>query len=316
MRKLTLSKTDPTRITYLMAPANLLIERKRYGEAVTDLSRLAAENRGAEENRELRYALADAQEKAGQYAEAEATLIKLAGEMKDTETKVRASAAVASFYERRNRPGDAIQVYKDALMIDPGSIVARTGLRRVYDNMKQPEAAAAFLESLALAGKESPDLAASASVAQYYTEENRREKYVVFARRAAVKYPKNPDALKLYAQALQHSGTGEMKPETRQEISRLYRQIADIDPKNAEAEYQIGVQQEALGNKEEAISAYKRAAALETEASGAAAMGKAKVALARLGITLPPAEPKATGAPLVPVKPTPSAAQPAVGSQK
>jgi tetratricopeptide (TPR) repeat protein len=285
---------------------------------VKDLARLAAENRGPEESRELRYALADAQEKAGQYAEAENTLIKLAGEARDTENKVRAQTAVATFFERRNRQEDAAQSYKDALTIDPASIVARVGLRRVYDTLKKPEEAPAFLESLALASPDSPDLAAAASVAQYYTEDNQREKYLTFARRAAARYPKSPDALKLYARALQQSSGGELSPGTRQEISSLYRQITVLDPKNADAFFQIGVQEEALGKKEEAIAAYKAAAA-EDEAGGGQEMGKAKVALARLGIMLPATKPVPSGAPMVPVRPVnpvPPVPQPAADSKK
>jgi tetratricopeptide (TPR) repeat protein len=307
MRKLTLSKTDPTRITYLLAPSSLLIERQRYKEAVEDLSRLVAENRGAEENRELRYALADAQEKAGESTDAETTLTKLGTDAKDSETKVRAYSASAAFYERRNRPEDAIQSYKDALTIDPASIIARTGLLRVFDIQKKPDAAAAFLESLALSGLDGPDPAAVSSVEQVYNEVNARGKYLDFARRVAAKYPKNPDALRLCAQALQKSNGADQKSEIRQEIIGLYQQITTLDPKNSEAFYQIGLQQEALGKKEDAISSYKNAATLEEEARTTQAPGKAKVALARLGITLPPSAPKNTGVPQAPAKPDPSA---------
>ncbi|MES2461910.1 MAG: tetratricopeptide repeat protein, partial [Armatimonadota bacterium] len=315
MRKLTLSKTDPTRTTYLLAPANLLIERQRYAEAVTDLARLASENRGVEENRELRYALADAQEKAGQQKEAENTLTKLTDEAKGTEAKVRAQTAVAAFYERHNRQEDAAQTYQEALTVDPASIAARVGLRRVFDNMKKPEEAAQFLESLALAGVEGPDLAAAGSVAQYYTEENTRDKYVAFARRAAAKYPKSQDALRLHAQALQSRG-GDLKPEIREEIASLYTQMTVLDPKNAEAFYQIGVQREAMGKKEDAILAYKSAAAIEDENRGGQAAGKAKTALARLGITLPATTAKPVGAPQVPVKPPSSLSPPDSNTKK
>jgi hypothetical protein len=56
---------------------------------------------------------------------------------------------------------------------------ARVGLRRVYDNLKKPETASAFLESLALScrGTGPGGVRGSAAVLR---QDNQREKYVAF----------------------------------------------------------------------------------------------------------------------------------------
>ncbi|MBC8102958.1 MAG: tetratricopeptide repeat protein [Cytophagales bacterium] len=292
MRKLTVTKTDPTRISYLLAPSSLLLERKRHDEAVADLSRLAAENPGVEESREIRYALAVAQERAGRTAEAEKTLTRLVEEGKDTGDKVRANVAAGAFYERFNRLEDAVQRYQDAASADPGSNPARVGLRRVFDTLKRPEAAVAYLEMIAFSPPDAPDLAAVASVAQFYREDNTPGKYLDFARRAAEKYPRSAIALKLYAQTLLESGGSPPKTETRQGAIDLYRQASLLDPKDADAFYQLGLQTEALGRKEDAIAAYKSAVVVPASAAGtdsANASERARVALTRLGVAVPPA---------------------------
>ena len=292
MRKLTLGKTDPTRISYLLAPANLLMDRQRYSEAAGDLTQLAAENRGVEESREIRYVLANAQEKAGQKDEAEKTLTVLAGEAKDKETRLRAQTAVAALYERTNRLEDAADSYKEVISADPSSTVARVGLRRVYETLKKPQAAAEYLESMALAPKDGPDLEAASAVAQYYIEDNTREKYLGFAQRAAAKYPKNTDALKMYAQALLQNNSGDPKPQVRRQIADLYRQATTIDPKDADSFYRIGMQREALGEKNEAVNAYKSAALAEETAANTQSVQRSKSALTRLGVSLPAPAPK------------------------
>lgn len=132
MRAIRPSASDPARLAYLMGPANLLGERGRHAEAAHELQRLA---QAAPDQPVLRYALADALERAGQADEAGPILKELAAASGPNDG--RAYVALGGYHERAKRGAEAIVAYEMALRRTggdgQGSVdrAAREGLRRV-----------------------------------------------------------------------------------------------------------------------------------------------------------------------------------------
>lgn len=315
MHQLTIRRDDPLRVDYLLGPARLLALRGRYADALQEIEPLVAQN--PSDSVELRYALADVQEKAGKTDDAEKTLLQLASEAKQRDAQIRIDVRLGQFYEDRNRPEEAAHHYEDTLSMAPDSPTARIGLWRVRSKQGKPDAATEYLESLALAGQEGPDMTAVSSVQYLYQQERTPEKYVAFTKRVADHYPKSRVALNLYAQTLLQTASGSPKEkEAHTQAAELFRQMTALDPKDADAFYQLGSQEEQIGSKEAATAAYRsaiRAAVGGATASGgadasAAAAENARAALKRLGIS----ETAATVAPTAPAPP--AAKAPAEGN--
>jgi tetratricopeptide (TPR) repeat protein len=244
---------------------------------------------------ELRYSLAAVQEQAGKAADAEKTLTALAQAAKQPDEQARANTALAQFFEKESRWEQAALAYEDVLRDNPGSNPARIGLWRVRDKQKQPAAAATFLESLALAGADNPNLAAVTSVGLLYQQVGTPEKYVEFTRRLSEKYAKSRGALNVYALALLQGVGSPQEKERRAAAADVYRQMIALDARDADAFYQLAIQEEALGQKEPAIAAYRSAAAITSgEPASVTAAQSARAALKRLGVAESAAAPTAT----------------------
>jgi Flp pilus assembly protein TadD len=299
LRQLTVQRDDPTHLSYLLAPSGLLIRHGRSPEAVGELTQMADTYPiTSSDGVEIRYALADAQQRASRPADTEKTLTALLMAAKDPEAQGRAHTALGQVYQNEARWDEAGHEYEDVLKIDPASAPARVGLMQAGDHEHKPEAAGDYLETLALAGVDAPNLAASSSVALVYQEQQTPARYLDFASRVAAKYPNQHDALALYANALEQQGMNAataatvgttMDLNTRlQKEADLFRRMAALDRKDVDARYRLGAVTEKLGNPADAIAAYQDALAVAGSAPSAAAAA-ARNALRRLGVTAPTA---------------------------
>jgi tetratricopeptide (TPR) repeat protein len=281
MRQIRLRKGDPLRTDYMLGPATLMMARGRYDDAVTEVRKVL---KAEPENIELQYALANALARAKQGDEAVEILQGLVKKAPRDEV-AKAKGALAQAYEVLGRPDDAAKVYEEILAADALLAPARDALVNLRAAQNRPDAAAEFLERLALAGEEGPNMDAVNSVRELYTlgPKARPELYVAFAKRVAEKYPKRPEALGNAATAiLKWNNPGASPgPAERQAALDLYRRAAEIDPKDPEARFQMALQLEALGKKDEAVAAFQETLRLDPNSQGAVN------ALKRLGVAAP-----------------------------
>ncbi len=275
-RLLTLKRDDPNRLVYRMAPGSLLASLKRWPEAVTEFAALAAEERAPE----VRYALAEAQEFAGYAADAEATLDALAREAETTGDPGAVPAsrtALAAFYERQNRTDEAAKSFEMVLAAQPQNTDARGGLRRIREKQNKLGALYTFLEALAIgpADAVAPNLAATRTAEQTYLADRKTTELRDFARRLSARFPKSRDTLLLEARASLVSAPP-TSAEREDAVAALRRAVA-LDPRDPQAQFQLGNHLEALNRSDEAAAAYR--ATLAADPQNALALA----ALKRLG---------------------------------
>jgi tetratricopeptide (TPR) repeat protein len=218
MRAIRPAATDPSRWVYRTGPARLLQARGKHAEAVEALKPLVNE---APSEPSLRYALAEALERANRGAEAEPVLkegvaLRARENPRDNEPRLR----LAALYERLGRWEDAAAAYEEALKADPSGGTARIGLRRARERQKQPERAAAFLEDLALRDPAAPDFQTIWRCATCTGRRTGRSGWPRSSGASPARIPKNRAALTLYAQAL---AAAKQWPEAE----AVYRQMID-----------------------------------------------------------------------------------------
>jgi tetratricopeptide (TPR) repeat protein len=258
------------------------VDQKRYEEAIGQLKHLQQEYPKEDE---IRYTLAEAYEKAGALPEAEKVLTDLAARPTEKRTpdaplSARPALALAGLYERAGKLEDAAGSFENALRAEPTSMVALQGLSRVRQQQKKPEAAAAFVEDLALSDSATPLLPAVGAVRQLYLQNKAFDKYLAFTKRLVDKYPEVRDARYIRARSLTED-MPEHKPSEaeRTEAVDLYRKIVVRNPNDVIVQLQLAQQLEALGKKEEAIAAYKAMLKVSPQNT------EAQTALHRLGAT-------------------------------
>lgn len=254
MQAITLVKTDPDRVMYLLGAPRLLMERKMYAEAAAELRRLNRENPG---EKEILYTLADAQEKAGQTEQAEKTLQEVAALMAKSSPEndpavtginqatglpprdVRPLTAKAGLDERLGKTEEAATAYEEALRLDPTNIEAIQGLSRTREKLGKPEMAAAFAESLVLEDAKKPSLPALGAARQLHLQTKTTAEFIAFTKRLIEKYPDDRDALYARARILTDE-TADYKPAAaaRTEAISLYDKILkkDANDKNAQTQ--------------------------------------------------------------------------------
>ena len=256
LQNLTLRKDDPNRSIYLLSAPRLLIEQKKYDEAARRLLQLSSEEPN---NDEVRYLLADVYEKAGQPEKGEAILLEILNRPPDPTGKpaplpARPRLLLAEMYERAQKWDDAAAQYEEVLRLNAMQTNALFALQRVREKQAKPDAAAQFLEGLALAGDKEPNLPAVGGVHQLYQENKSWDKWRAFTAQVLAKYPDNRNAIYLRARSLTEQAPDE---NARREAIALYEKIIKKDANDTEAQRNLARELEALGRKAEATAAYK-----------------------------------------------------------
>lgn len=283
LRALILQQNDPNRVEYQLSPIRVLVAQKKADEALEELKRLRAENPREER---FSYEMAEVLEGAGKHAEAAALLKEIVEGTRGRSPGeiLTARLALGQFQLRRSDWNGAAETFEEALRLQPGHTVAFQGLSQARTELKQPDRAAGFLEEMALASSGSPtdpDSALIKAVQKVYESTPASDKYRDFARRLSVKFPQSRIALRLYAAVLLQGKPDEARVT---EAIGLYRKAADLDPRDWDSRYQIGLIHERRKENEPAITAFREAYRALPDPRGAPAAG-----LRRLGAPLPDA---------------------------
>jgi superkiller protein 3 len=274
---LTRRKDDPSRMANLLARPQVMLAHNRAAEAVTELIALRDENPKEDD---IRYALADAQEKAGRPDAAERTLTEVLARHRNAPKEGQPARILqAELLERQKRLDEAAGRFEDALRIDPLDVRALPGLNRVREKQKRSEAVGTFLEENALSALQEPDPTWTQAVERQYTQYNQPARWAAFAKRAADKYPNNrPSLLRRVAVLLPD---GLKRPDDLKEMDTLLTRLLTLDPNDARGRFFLGRVREAQGRTPDAIAEYTRAAQLNP------VDGDPAEALRRLGAPVP-----------------------------
>lgn len=270
--KLQAPANDPNQIEYVLVKPRLMMDQERYEDAIAVLQQIRRENPTADPPL---YLLAAAYEKVKRPAQTENLLLEVISRTSGRPGEnVLAVLTLGGFYERSERWEESAEQYEKVLRVAPLHAEAMAGLGRVGGKQGKPERAMTFLESLVYADPSRPNPAAIQAIIQMTRQNKAPEKYLAFTERLLAKYPMDPIALTVRARALTDDKPTEA---ARREAIALYKKILDQNPNEPETLYQSGVQYEALGMKQEALTAYQGVLRAKPQHA------EAKAAIKRLG---------------------------------
>lgn len=247
--KLTLRAGDSMRSTYRFAAAGLYEQRERWADAVKDLQSIWS----TEPSDSLAQRLAYAFERNGQVPDAE-RLLKT--QLTKAKEKGQLTLALAGFYERNKRFGEASTIYEDIITSDPGIKVAFDGLARTRKAAEEPGKLVEFVKTLILGPSTAPPPALLVSTERALLEQSQSAEWTVLIAAAAEKFKLDIGIQKTYARNLTRPGS---TPEQKRQALAALMAASTTAPQDDDLWFQLGRLQQELGDKPAAIKSYREA---------------------------------------------------------
>jgi tetratricopeptide (TPR) repeat protein len=247
--KLTLRAGDSMRSTYRFAAAGLYEQRERWADAVKDLQSIWS----TEPSDSLAQRLAYAFERNGQVPDAE-RLLKT--QLTKAKEKGQLTLALAGFYERNKRFGEASTIYEDIITADPGIKVAFDGLARTRKAAGEPGKLVEFVKTLILGPSTAPPPALLVSTERALLEQSQSAEWTVLIAAAAEKFKLDIGIQKTYARNLTRPGS---TPEQKRQALAALMAASTTAPQDDDLWFQLGRLQQELGDKPAAIKSYREA---------------------------------------------------------
>ncbi|GAB4455477.1 MAG: hypothetical protein OHK0029_11660 [Armatimonadaceae bacterium] len=251
-QKLTLQDSDPNRIEYRLVIPRLLLDKNQTDEAIAELKRLEQEEPQAVP---VKLMLAGVYEQQKKTELADAVIEEVVRQQKaQTNPQPTIFAAIGDYYMRQFRWEEAAQVFEEALRRKPFVPTAFERLTRVYTQLNQPEKAVGFLESVALSEPRYPDTALVKAIEDAHQAAKTIPAYRDFTSRLLERHPTDRNARLTRARSLVET---EPTAENRKEAVELLKLALVQNAFDAPTHLLLAQQYEALGDRTEAVKAYR-----------------------------------------------------------